>query len=40
MCNITNEEWDQFIEDYCGVSPCQEFGACEFCPFNEENDEE
>lgn len=35
-CTITDEEWDQFFEDYCGITPCQEYGDCENCPYNEE----
>ena len=36
LCSITDNEWEQFRRDYQGISPCQEYGTCELCPFNEE----
>lgn len=40
ICTITDEELAQFMDDYCGISPCSEYGMCEECPWGESDEGE
>lgn len=35
-CYITPEEWERFIDEYDGITPCSEYGMCEECPYAKE----
>ena len=39
MCTITDEQWNWFKDQYEDISPCQEYGQCEDCPYYKKEEE-
>ena len=33
-CYITPEEWEKFRDEWCGETPCSEYGDCFECPYS------
>ena len=38
-CAITDEEWNWFLKEYQGITPCLEYGMCEACPYSKQNNQ-
>ena len=39
MCELTDEMFEEFKDGWGDTSPCMEYGDCDLCPYNSENED-